>query len=253
MEELLTSKQVQEILHVDRTTIYRMLDDGRLSGVKVGNHWRFSRQELQSLLTGARPMESVSASDDECYDAPTTILPLHCIQPIQNVFAEVANVASVTTAPNGEPLTKISNSCQFCNLILAKESGRRACIASWRRLSEQSETQPKFVTCHAGLQYARARIEIGGSLTAMQIVGQFFASDHDREAALKRNRATAEAHDINVESLTQAALDIPILDERKRTLLSIWLKSVAHTFEQIGAERAELLSRLQRISEMSTL
>ena len=37
MPNLLTAKEVQELLSVDRTTIYRMLKDGRLKGVKVGN------------------------------------------------------------------------------------------------------------------------------------------------------------------------------------------------------------------------
>ncbi|MCA9947998.1 MAG: helix-turn-helix domain-containing protein, partial [Anaerolineales bacterium] len=36
MEDLLTTRQVQELLQVDRTTVYRMRKDGRLTGVKVG-------------------------------------------------------------------------------------------------------------------------------------------------------------------------------------------------------------------------
>jgi excisionase family DNA binding protein len=251
MDELLTAKQVQELLKVDRTTIYRMLDDGRLTGIKVGHQWRFSSQEVHSMLSGARPIDNTPT--EERSTGPMTVLPLHCIQPIQNVFAEVANIASVTTAPSGEPLTKMSNPCQFCSLILATESGRKACVNSWCQLSEQPETQPLFASCHAGLQYARARIEIDGELAALQIAGQFFASEQDRADALKNVTAVAKAHGIDIESLNKAALDIPILDERKRALLGIWLKSVAHTFEQIGAERAELINRLQRIAEMSTL
>ena len=34
MTDLLTTRQVQDILKVDRITIYRMLQDGRLKGVK---------------------------------------------------------------------------------------------------------------------------------------------------------------------------------------------------------------------------
>ncbi len=154
MDELLTAKQVQEQLKVDRTTIYRMLDDGRLTGIKVGHQWRFSSQEVQTMLSGGRTMPSDSTAVRN--QGPFTVLPLHCIQPVQNVFAEIANVGAVTTAPDGEPLTKISNSCRFCDLILSSESGRQACVASWRELSAQSDTQPRFTTCHAGLQYARA-------------------------------------------------------------------------------------------------
>ncbi|MBP7601129.1 MAG: PocR ligand-binding domain-containing protein [Thermoflexales bacterium] len=251
MSELLTARQVQDLLKVDRTTIYRMLDDGRLTGVKVGHQWRFSSQEVQSILSGARSAGDPSGPKEPIVWAD--MLPLHCIQPVQNVFAEVANIGAVTTSPDGEPLTKISNSCRFCELILASESGRKGCVASWRRLSATAEAQPNFVTCHAGLQYARARIEIDGDLVAMLVAGQFHASEADREAALEQVGALAAKYGIDAASLMDAAQGLPILDERKRTQISLWLKSVARTFEQIGSERAELLGRLQRIAEMSTL
>ena len=52
MDELLTTRQVQSILQVDRTTIYRMLKDGRLRGVKVGQQWRFHDTDVRALLSG---------------------------------------------------------------------------------------------------------------------------------------------------------------------------------------------------------
>ena len=49
-DTLLTARQLQELLQVDRITIYRMLSDGRLEGFKVGGQWRFSRQAIQGWL-----------------------------------------------------------------------------------------------------------------------------------------------------------------------------------------------------------
>ena len=48
MAELPTTKQLQDLLKIDRTTIYRMLGDGRLAGVKVGNQWRFPKEEIDA-------------------------------------------------------------------------------------------------------------------------------------------------------------------------------------------------------------
>ena len=54
--DLLTAKQVQNTLHVDATTIYRMAADGRLPAVKVGRQWRFPAEGVQALLaSGAVP------------------------------------------------------------------------------------------------------------------------------------------------------------------------------------------------------
>ena len=154
MEAFLTSKQVEELLNVDRTTIYRMLKDGRLTGVKIGTHWRFSLREVEELLSGN--INSRREDQSELVDA----LPVHCMQPIQDVFAEIAQVGSVITDKDGTPITKISNACDFCKLILGSEEGRQACHQSWKKLVDQKENAPEFTTCHAGLEYARARIEI---------------------------------------------------------------------------------------------
>ena len=50
MDALLTVRHLQDLLQVDRITIYRMLDDGRLRGFKVGGQWRFSRQAIEGWL-----------------------------------------------------------------------------------------------------------------------------------------------------------------------------------------------------------
>ena len=247
MTELLTAHEVQDLLKIDRTTVYRMLKDGRLAGVKVGQQWRFARQDVDALLAGAHADEQALAR------RPADILPLHCIQPIQDVFAEVAGVGAVTTAPDGEPLTKLSNGCRFCALIQSSELGRRACIASWRQLAELPEQQPTFVACHAGLQYARARIELDGELIALLIAGQFYATTPDPDEVGRRIEQLAAAHSLDARALAEAASDLPTLDQRLRDQISAWLERVAQTFEAIGHERAELVGRLRRIAAMSAL
>jgi len=50
MNNMLTAKDVQELLQVDRSTVYRMAEDGRLPAVKVGKQWRFPADQLQHSL-----------------------------------------------------------------------------------------------------------------------------------------------------------------------------------------------------------
>ena len=247
MENLLTARQVQEILNVDRTTIYRMLKDGRLTGVKVGQHWRFSAREVDDVLTGA-----VRIVESETH-MPANVLPLHCMQPVQDVFAEIAEVGSVTTDNNGIPLTRISNSCDFCKLIMGSDEGRAACTASWRRLVSQKDTSPEFTTCHAGLQYARAQIEVREELIAILVAGQFYVQEPDVEEEKKRIEGLAKKYDINPDLLTQASKQISVLDVRKTQQISGWLERVAHTFEDISSERVNLIGRLRQIAEMSVI
>jgi excisionase family DNA binding protein len=250
MDDLLTTKQVQEFLQIDRTTIYRMLKDGRLTGVKVGQQWRFLRQEIEALLA---TVPSPSENEDEIPATPTDVLPLHCIQAVQDVFAEMAGVGSVTTSLDGQPLTSISNSNRFCNLILDSPSGRQACISCWRHLATQKESQPRFLTCHAGLLYARARIEVNHTYIAMLIAGQFYDRQPDPDEQAIRIAQLARVHDLDAGQLAACAGALPVLDERMRAPISGWLKKVAHTFSDIGRERADLMNRLRKIASISML
>lgn len=244
MDNLLTAKQVQELLNVDRTTIYRMLKDGRLTGVKVGQHWRFSSHEVNDMLAGTVRAE---------VDVPVSVdvLPLHCMQPIQDVFAEIAEVGAVTTDKNGSPLTRISNSCDFCKLILGSDHGREACVRSWKQLTAQDEAGLKFTTCHAGLQYARTRIEVKGELIALLVSGQFYDKAPDAQEEAKRIQSLAQTYHIDENLLAQAVRKISVLDERKESQIGVWLEKVAGTFEQISTERSNLMGRLRQIAEMS--
>jgi excisionase family DNA binding protein len=248
MDNLLTAKQVQDLLNVDRTTIYRMLKDGRLTGVKVGLHWRFPVREVNDLLSGTpRVSESLEIP------MQMEVLPLHCMQPVQDVFAEIAEVGAVTSDKDGNTLMRISNPCDFCKLIMGSDEGRAACASSWRNLVQQQDAAPEFTTCHAGLQYARARIEVRGELIAILIAGQFYIEQPDAEEEAQRIETLAQKYRISKDLLTQASKQISVLNERKESQISGWLERVANTFEQISAERVNLMGRLRQIAEMSVI
>jgi excisionase family DNA binding protein len=244
MDDLITTKQVQELLQVDRITIYRMLKDGRLNGVKVGNQWRFHPRDIESLF-------SPGVETEQQY-APTEVLPLHCIQVIQEVFAEILDVGAVTTDIEGQPVSEISNSCDFCNLILESPSGKQACIQSWKKLAQTQKGDPEFYQCHAGFQYARGRIEQEGELISILIAGQFLTSPPHQGELEDRIDALSKAYNIPREALEEASKEIRVLDKDNQERIGQWLKKVANTFEVITKERAELIGRLANIAAMST-
>ena len=178
-------------------------------------------------------------------------LPVHCMQPIQDVFAEIANVGSVVTDKDGIPITRISNSCDFCKLILGSTEGRQRCFSSWKELAETEDTETTFISCHAGLQYAKAKIKIKSELVASLISGQFYTQSPNIEDERKRVERLAKEYQINPSLLLQAAQEIPLFEHNKPKDLEKWLARVADTFEDISTERADMMLRLQTISEVS--
>lgn len=246
MDELITTRQVQDLLQVDRITVYRMLKDGRLTGVKVGSHWRVPKSEIDDLISGKKSMEEPRKL------APSEVLPIHCLQTIQDVFAEMTEIGSLTTDPDGTPLNEVSNSCDFCNLMLASPSGRQACIRSWQEIAKSTGKQPQFKPCHAGLQYACSRIDVDGEVVGVQMAGQFYVQPPDEAEQAKRLQALAAEHDIDLEALTQAAKTIRVHSGNQQKRVAKWLARLAETFEIIALERADLIGRLKNIAEMSS-
>ena len=243
MNDLLTTKEVQEILSIDRTTVYRMLKDGRLSGVKIGQQWRFPRHKIDLLLS-RRAILPFAASTEHPLSSRD-------VQPLQDVFAELAEVGAVMTDMNGHALTSISNSGRYCNMIRSTESGCRACSASWRELAYRPERQTDFFTCHAGLSYARARIDVTDAHLAMLVAGQFYANAPDWDVEKEVARKTAVLHKLDEEAMVEAITEISVFNTRKRAKIHMWLSKTANALERIIRERMELTRRLQTIAEIS--
>lgn len=253
VDDLLTTRQLQELLQVDRITIYRMLNDGRLRGFKVGGQWRFSRREIEAWLLEQQsrlPMtESPANGGDKIAPTPQA-LPLSCIQTIQGVCAEALDIAAITIDPTGAPLTKISNSCAFCDLILSTEEGRRRCSAAWGRVGNG-----QIHVCHAGMLCVSAPIQVGGQQVAITAGCQF--------AAHAPNGGEPEWHTYVPGLAAELGLPEPELRARTSSVrlvpagylprVSHLLRRVADTFSEIGQERLDLLSRMQYITEVRRL
>lgn len=170
---LLTTKQVQEIFRVDRSTIYRMAEDGRLPAVKVGRQWRFPSDRVESLL-GQSNGDSIAATPDtsSAVDlALGTVLPGETAQAVAELAADLFGVMAVVTDMSGQALSTVANPCGYFTAVFEGVYTADRCSAGWRRLGEEIELEPRFLPSHLGFLCARSFIRIGANLAGMVIVG----------------------------------------------------------------------------------
>lgn len=248
MSELLTTKQLQELLKVDRITLYRMLNDGRLKGVKIGNQWRFPQSEIDRLLGEERAASEPEAVDDEALSD----FPARCVQDVQEIFAGIIGIGAITVTLRGEPLTESTYSNNFCKLIQSSPSGLQACEASWRKIALHTTGEPPFQVCHAGLCYKRSIINLENDQPAAWLVaGQFYIAPPDHEKENERLEQLANKHNLPLSQLKEAALKIPVLNRTQQEQVQEWTPKVAGTIHSVLCERADLMNRLERIAEIS--
>ena len=255
MDELLTVRQLQELLRVDRITIYRMLNSGELPGFKVGSQWRFSRRQIEQWLQEQRASLETPAlpgAADDLRPSPQS-LPLSCVRAIQEIFAHALGVGAVITTADGAPLTPVANCCEFCELMLHSAEGRRRCLASRRAATAEAVGAPRVAACHAGLCIVTGRIEVQGQFVAAVHAGPYLEQPPDGKDWNIRMDELAAACSLDAQQLRQALDRVPALDAGRRQQLSRLFKQMVQTFSEIGEERFNLLGRLQRIAKISQL
>lgn len=240
MNNLLTTRQVIEILKVDRITVYRMLQDGRLKGIKVGKQWRFPSEEVETFLSkGKEPFISQSSST----------LPLHCLQTIQTLFSSISGASAILIDLEGQPLTTMSAPCKFCGLMMSNPDGANACHSSWKQFAALEVTDVRLQKCHAGLDCILVPIRDQGVLIATLLVGE----GHFHNPVKDQMQKLAKDYSIPLAELMQAAKELPIVDGSQALQLRQWAGTAAQAMESILKERAGFIQRLQQIAQLSQM
>ncbi|WP_143448258.1 helix-turn-helix domain-containing protein [Kineosporia sp. A_224] len=169
---LLSARQVQTMLGVDRSTVYRMAEDGRLPAVKVGRQWRFPADRIEAVLrvdaaprpaSGREPAAAASVT----VPAPSTEVAASVAQ----IAADLLGVMMVVTDMDGRPITEVSNPCPWFVERSDDPDLLDACVAEWQQLADDTDFEPRFTAGVLGFECARAFVRSGTSLVAMVLVG----------------------------------------------------------------------------------
>ncbi len=84
-DTLLTFKEAMGYLRVSRSTLYRLMWSGQLTGHKVGSTWRFYREDLHACVGREVSMASL----------PPTVLP-SVVSISRDVLPSVVNIPTDT-------------------------------------------------------------------------------------------------------------------------------------------------------------
>ena len=199
---LLTALEVQELLHIDRSTVYRMAEDGRLPAIRVGRSWRFPADRIEALLdsgqadatrptapprpqqdtTGSPALSLVTANTLVRREHPRDRAPTRtdAADPSLNtdaasaaveVAADLLGVMMVVTDMHGRPVTDVANQCTWFAAHADEPDVLDACVTEWRDLADHPDLAPRFQEGALGFQCARAFIRHGSTLVGMVLAG----------------------------------------------------------------------------------
>jgi excisionase family DNA binding protein len=166
---MLTAQQVQDLLDVDASTVYRMAGDGRLPAVRIGRQWRFPADAIERLLV---PTSSPAANGHGVAEADGMLtLPVDLVSALLDTVAYALGVTMVVTDLDGRALTPVVNPAPALSQLLDDPAFAAACTVEWRGFAHEPHLAPRLQLGQHGFLCAHSLVRRGPSLVAMVLAG----------------------------------------------------------------------------------
>ncbi len=172
------------------------------------------------------------------------------VQAIQDSFAKTVGVSSVIFLPDGDALTRFSNSTKFCSLIQSTKEGRRRCFQSFTGMSRKAVglSEPEIMYCFAYGAHFVAPIIIDGERKATMYAGQFRPEKFSPEQLKELERIAVEI-DLDPELLVKEAKNMHTVgDEVALNCLHSFFRTVK-LIAELGAQAVELRQTKDALQE----
>ena len=168
-QHYLTAADVTRLLRIDKSTVYRMAEDGRLRGIKVGRQWRFPAESVRSAF-GVDLAEPGNGQGN-------TVIDLAKAEALGRLFGELFDVMVVVADLEGHPLTPVINPSAFFSVLSAYDGVLEQCTTEWAGYAKELPLTPHLRRSHLGFLCARAYVRDGFNLVAMVIAGGIAPDD----------------------------------------------------------------------------
>lgn len=249
---LLTTQEVQALIKVDKSTIYRMAESGRIPAIKVGRQWRFPEDRIRAWLDGASLM-----GPDVAVQTPvpangagiTAVLTRESIQALTDLLGELLGAMVLLTDIAGNPLSDVGNPCGLFEAVRDEPGVMDHCIKGWERLGLQLDFEPRWEPTPLGFDCARGLVRSGSELSAMVVVGGV-----EPEAWPPSPERIAELADgLSVDAATMAAHigEVHRLDAKERGRVLDLLPRIGTLISRLADERGRPVSKLDTIAALA--
>jgi excisionase family DNA binding protein len=241
---LLTTRDVQRLIRVDRSTIYRMAEDGRLPAVKVGRQWRFPEDRLREWLGTQQ-----SAPAREPNEGLAASLGHGALQAVSDLLGETLGTMVILTDLEGRPLASPSNQCGLFETAHRYPGVLERCIDGWQALADEVDFDPQWRVTPFGFLCARSLVRDGGRLVGTIVAGGVApALWPPAEPDCARLAA-----DLGVPApvFAEHAAEVHYLVEDDRARVLRLLPRAAAFLSRLAGERSHLVGRLEAIAALA--
>ena len=235
---LLTTQDVQRLMKVDRSTVYRMAEDGRLPAVKVGRQWRFPEDQIHDLLR-CRPAVPAPDASPGLAEA----LGPGALQAVSDLLAESMGTMVVVTDLEGHPLTAPSNPCGLFDAVHRFPGVFERCVDSWQVLAAEVDLEPQWRATPLGFLCARSLVRDGGRLVGMILAGGIAPTSWP--PAPEESARLAAGLGVPAAVIEEHSAEVFHLDERERERVLRLLPRSAAFLSRLATHKSAPAGRIE--------
>jgi excisionase family DNA binding protein len=249
MTAMLTTKDVQALINVDRSTIYRMAESGQLPAVKIGRQWRFPADQIERWLSGGRPTAPQPPAPEPVYGELADMLIPGVAQPLAEFVAGIFGVMVLITDLDGNPVIEPVNECGLFRYVHTTPTTHPLCAETWRDFGADPDRLPRFRATPLGFECARGFIRVGPEVRGMVIMGGIAPPEWPPSA--DEVRSLAAELEVPPHSLAEHIDEVYYLDHSRQAWVLEYLPRIANLFSRIARERSRLVDRLDTIASLA--
>jgi excisionase family DNA binding protein len=242
MAKLLTSHEVQAMINVDLSTVYRMAEDGRLPGVKVGRQWRFPSERVSQLFgidhSVTNGLDHLPAPATRAVPDLATLLQPEVAQSIADLIGESLGTMALITDLQGRPLTEVANPCGFYAAITDRPMAAQLCASEWRQFADEPHIAPRFIRTWLGFLCARTFVWVDLTPVGMILAGGVKPTGWPPPAETIQRLADALA--MSASDLAAAANEVWDLDAEQRERALRLLPRYGDVVSQLASARNQI-------------
>jgi excisionase family DNA binding protein len=253
-QELLTTREVQSLVRLNRVTIYRLIRDGEFPAIKIGGQWRFPRKAIEAWL-----IRQSSPQQTDCSHETGSVLPPPALneiftsfelKPVLKAFAEATGLSVFVMDNDGDLLTDCMECNPFCRAIQRNPAGQQECLEIRR---QPAGTDVEMLSCHAGLNYLTATITLSGEPAARVVMGPFVTDETHFQAMEQMLPALASRYEADPIHLWNDLHTVQQIGPEQARLLGRLLSRVISVITQLAYERSTVTQRLHQIGQLVDL
>lgn len=249
MTTMLTTRDLQELINVDRSTIYRMAESGRLPAIKVGRQWRFPAQEIEAWLAGGETVAPVAVPEEQVVGELADMLLPGVVKPLSDLIGSIFGVMILVTDLDGRPLIEPANPCGLFRFVHDTPATHPLCADTWRELGADPDRLPRFRPTPLGFECARGFIRVGPDVKGLVIMGGIAPAEWPPTA--DEVRAIAASLAVGPDELADHIDEVFYLDRSHQAWVLEYLPRISGLVSRIARERSRLVDRLDTIASLA--